>query len=126
MSENKTIVIIAENDVWQKSLKDGTYAQSTINSTLAEVGFIHCSFPNQTMEILKRRFTDGKNLLLLLIDSEKVHAAIKYEGALSGREGTFPHIYGHLNVEAVKETIQLEKNKENQFITPTALQKYYL
>lgn len=41
----KTIIAIARQDAWQQALKIGEYRQSTIDSTLADVGFIHCSFP---------------------------------------------------------------------------------
>lgn len=123
MEAMKTIVIIARHDDWEKALKAGEYTQSTIDSTLAEVGFIHCSFPDQTIEIANRRFTSQDDLQLLFVDVEKVKAPIKYEGALSGRVGTFPHIYGALNTDAVHSTIPLIKGKDGKFITPDDLEE---
>lgn len=118
----RTIVIIAKQEVWQQALKTGEYTQSTIDSTLAEVGFIHCSFPDQTIEIANRRFSERDDLILLLIDEDKVKAPIKYEGALSGRAGTFPHIYGPLNIDAVYATVALEKDNGGKFISPKELE----
>ncbi|HVI69275.1 MAG TPA: DUF952 domain-containing protein [Magnetospirillaceae bacterium] len=119
----KTIVIIARRNVWEQALKVGEYTQSTIDSTLTEVGFIHCSFPDQTIEIANRRFASQDDLQLLFVDVEKVKAPIKYEGALSGRAGTFPHIYGPLNIDAVYATVSLKKDDKGEFITPDELRE---
>jgi uncharacterized protein (DUF952 family) len=117
----KTIVIIAKQEVWEQALQTGEYVQSTIDSTLAEVGFIHCSFPDQTIGIANRRFRGRDGLILLLIDTGKVYAPIKYEGALSGRAGTFPHIYGPLNIDAVYATVALKKGDKGNFVIPKEL-----
>lgn len=117
----KTIVIIARSDDWQRAQKPKEYTQSTIDSTLADVGFIHCSFPEQTLDIANRKYSDQNDLLLLFIDTEKVKAPIKYEGALSGRAGTFPHIYGALNIDAVYATVPLQRNDRGEFTVPEEL-----
>ena len=111
----KTIVIIAERKKWEATQVANEYVQSTIDSTLKEVGFIHCSTPDQTLEIANRRFADRDNLVLLFIDTDKVKAPVKFEGALSGRAGTFPHIYGPLNVDAVYDVKPLKKGKDGMF-----------
>ncbi|HEU5186993.1 MAG TPA: DUF952 domain-containing protein [Candidatus Saccharimonadales bacterium] len=118
----KTIVIIARKEDWKAAQKSSKYEQSTLDSTLAEVGFIHCSFPDQTIEIANRRFSDRDGLVLLLIDEDKVKAPIKHEGALSGRAGIFPHIYGPLNVDAVYSTAVLEKDSKGKFVMPKELE----
>lgn len=110
-----TIVAIARRAAWEQALKTGEYTQSTITTTLAEVGFIHCSFPDQTIDIANRHFKDENDLVLLLIDESKVNAHVKHEGALSGRTGTFPHIYGPLNVDAVYSVLALEKDEAGEF-----------
>lgn len=111
----KTIVIISQQTLWAQALTKGEYTQSTLDSTLEEVGFIHCTFPNQTMDVLPR-FKDREGVVLLLIDADKVAAPIKYEAALSGRAGTFPHIYGALNTDAVYKVLPLEKNEQGETI----------
>lgn len=119
----KAIVIIARSDDWQRAQKPKEYTQPTIDSTLADVGFIHCSFPEQTLDIANRKYSDQNDLLLLFIDTEKVKAPIKYEGALSGRAGIFPHIYGALNVDAVYASATLQKNDKGGFVAPDELQE---
>ena len=117
----KTIVIIAEAEEWERARRVGKYTRSTIDSTLEEVGFIHCSSPHQTMDILKRHFADRENLVLLFIDADSVTAPVKFEGAPSGRAGLFPHIYGPLNTDAVFAVASLEKNDQGEFVAPSEL-----
>lgn len=119
----RTIVAISKKDIWEKAQTSGEYTQSTIDSTLEEVGFMHCSTPDQTMEIVNRRFSQQSDVLLLLIQEEKVTSPVKYEGALSGRAGLYPHIYGPLNLDAVYETILLEKDSAGKYITPLKLKE---
>ena len=119
----QTIVAIANKDIWEKSILTGKYLQSTLDTTLEEVGFIHCSFPYQTMEIVNRKFADRENLVLLLIDESKIKSPVKHEGALSGRAGIFPHIYGPLHTDAVYAVLPLTKDDKGNFITPLEFKK---
>jgi len=119
----KTIIVIARLAEWKKAEQTGQYTQSTIDSTLAEVGFLHCSFPDQTIEIANRKYADQNDLLVVCIDAAKVTAPIQYEGAVSGRAGTFPHIYGPLNVDAAYATAPLKKNDTGAFVAPEILQE---
>lgn len=48
-------------------------------SSLKKDGFIHCSTKDQVIPTLNRRFKGNKDLLLLIIDPEKVKAEIIYE-----------------------------------------------
>ena len=119
----QTIVAIARHSEWQKAVIAGEYKLSTINSTLDDVGFIHCTNPDQTIDTANRRYTDQDDLLLLFIDVAKVIPEVKFESALSGRAGLFPHIYGPLNTNAVYGTASLAKDSDNHFITPAKLQE---
>ncbi len=118
METAKTIVVTSCLELWEQAQRTGEYTQSTLTSTLEEVGFIHCSFPDQTLEIVNRKFRDRNDLVLLLVDVTKVKPTIKYEDAPSGRPGTFPHVYGPLNVDAVYAIVSLERDSEGVFITP--------
>jgi uncharacterized protein (DUF952 family) len=117
----KPIIVIAQDSVWKKARQSGKYVQSTVTSTLDEVGFIHCSNPNQTIDIANRHFRNFDNLILLVVDTDKVTAEVKFEKALSGRDGLFPHIYGALNTNAVINEIALKKNSHGMFIAPSQL-----
>lgn len=117
----QTIVITAKQGDWERAKTQGEYLQSTIDSTLAEVGFIHCSFPDQVMDMVNRKYADQESLTLLLLDPDKVTSEIKNEAARSGRAGTFPHIYGPLNIDAVTAAIPLQKDAAGRFMTPPEL-----
>ncbi len=65
--------------------------------TLASEGFIHCSTTAQLKGVAEVRFAGRPGLVLLSIDPDRVRPEIRCEG--SG--GSFPHIYGPLNRDAV-------------------------
>lgn len=110
-------VVTARKTDWDEALKSGQYSRSTIESTLADVGFIHASFPDQVLDMVNRKYQDQSDLLVLFVDPAKVTSEIKYEGARSGRAGTFPHIYGPLNTDAVIGTAKLKK-VDGHFVFP--------
>ena len=118
----KTIICITTRAIWDDALKSGEYIHSTITSSLDEVGFIHATTPDQTMDVIPR-FAEQKNVVLLFIDADKVKAPVKFEAARSGREGLFPHIYGPLNIDAVYSTVEVNKNPEGNLVAPGALSK---
>lgn len=90
--------------------------RSTINSILDEVGFIHATDPDQTIAMLNRNFTDRNDILLLIVDLEKVKPEVKFEAPLSGSKGVYPHIYGALNTDAVINTQVPKKDPSGQFV----------
>jgi uncharacterized protein (DUF952 family) len=94
---------------WETALADGEYTRSSIGKTLAEEGFIHASQASQVARTANKfyRSVPG-NLVLLVIDTGRLRAEVRYEDAPgAGGEGAaelpFPHIYGPLNTDAVVE-----------------------
>lgn len=113
-----TIVVTATPVQWVAAQQTGYYTRSTVDTDLTEVGFIHVTSPDQTAALLNRRFADRNDLLLLLVDAEKVHPAVKFEPALSGTPGLFPHIYGPLNVDAVYAAVTPAKDATGNYVLP--------
>jgi len=111
----KTIIITSTPELWEEAQKAGEYTQSTIDRTLDEVGFIHATSPDQTIAMLNRHFTDRNDILLLVVDLDKVKPKVKFEAPLSGSGGTYPHIYGALNTDAVIDTYVPTKNSSGIF-----------
>jgi uncharacterized protein (DUF952 family) len=72
----------------------GPYRRSTFGKTLAEVGFIHCSFQEQVQQIADLLYAGRTDVVLLTIDTDGVDADVRVEGG-------FPHIYGELPISAV-------------------------
>ncbi|QDL11603.1 DUF952 domain-containing protein [Brasilonema octagenarum UFV-E1] len=106
-----TILHITQREQWEQAKLVGTYQGDTLDSE----GFIHCSTPTQIIKVANTFFPNKKGLVLLLINSDKVHAAIRYEGV---EEELFPHIYGALNVDAVFKVIDFEPGEDGLFRLP--------
>ncbi|HZU87071.1 MAG TPA: DUF952 domain-containing protein [Anaerolineaceae bacterium] len=83
-------------EYWEKAQAKAEYRSGTFEYD----GFIHCSRPDQALRVAQARFAGRRDLLLLCIDPQKVHAPVWYEN-LEGGASLFPHIYGPLNLDAV-------------------------
>lgn len=100
---------LTEGPLWEAARGIGTYEMSTRGRTLQEEGFIHCSLPHQLPAVAEMLYGAGsragagdQDLVVLVIDTERLTAPVRYEpGAPGGEE--FPHIYGPVPVDAVVE-----------------------
>jgi glutathione S-transferase len=79
---------------------DGRYRRSTVGRTLAEEGFVHCSFAGQLQATADRFYAGRRDVLLLAIDPARLDAPVVVEAA-PGTDERFPHVYGPIPVEAV-------------------------
>lgn len=112
----KTIVVTSTKELWDEAQKADEYTQSTIDSTLEEVGFIHATDPDQTIAMLNRHFTNRDDILLLIVDLDKLKPEVKFESPLSDSGGSYPHIYGALNTDAVIDTLVPKKDSSGKFV----------
>ena len=94
---------IAEAADWERAQRDGQYTMSTRGRTLAEEGFIHASTAAQVPLVAAAYYRDAPDLVLLVIDTERVGPGLRYE-QVPGQPDPYPHIYGPLNLDAVLET----------------------
>ena len=78
----------------------GSYERSTLGRSLAEQGFVHCSFASQVGRIAELVYAGRTDVVLLRIDPDRVGHEIRVENLEGGSEG-FPHIYGPVAVDAV-------------------------
>ena len=79
---------------WARFQEQGTSEQSTRDLTLAEEGFIHCSYADQLDGTLRRFYADLPEVVVLTLDPELLDAEVKVEGGC-------PHVYGPLPLAAV-------------------------
>jgi uncharacterized protein (DUF952 family)/nucleoside 2-deoxyribosyltransferase len=95
---------LAERSTWASAKTAGRYTTSTRDQSLAEVGFIHCSFAAQVLATAGRFYGDADpgQFQLLVIDPSRLAAKLVLEAASNGEK--FPHIYGPLNTDAVIAT----------------------
>jgi uncharacterized protein (DUF952 family) len=82
---------------WSVANETGYYEASS----LKEEGFIHCCLEEQMQGVLDRYFQGKKNLLKLQIETDLLTSPFYYEWSPSLGQ-TFPHIYGIINLDAVK------------------------
>jgi uncharacterized protein (DUF952 family) len=110
-----TILHITPSDRWAKAKNLGTYRSETLESE----GFIHCSTVAQVIGSANRFFKQQQDVVILVIDIDRVTSEIRYEG--TDPTNLFPHIYGELNIDAVIQSIDLETNADGSFILPKEL-----
>lgn len=110
-----TILHITLADRWTKAKNLGSYR----SDTLATEGFIHCSTRSQVVGSANRFFTGLQDLVILVIDRDRVTAEVRDEG--EDARNLFPHIYGELNIDAVVKTIDLQSGKDGLFVMPKEL-----
>ena len=91
---------LALADAWRAAGEAGTYERSTIDRSLAEEGFIHCSFAEQVQGTADRYYRDRGDVVLLTIDPDRLDAEVRVEPSASTGEG-YPHVYGPIPVAAV-------------------------
>ncbi len=80
-------------------------------------GFIHASTRAQVIQTANRIFKGQRDLLLLTIDCEKIHASVINENTEGGTE-LYPHIYGPLNRDAVISATELSPDEYGLFSFP--------
>jgi uncharacterized protein (DUF952 family) len=106
---------IATRADWERARRSGEYTTSTVGRTLAEEGFIHASGPGQVTGVANRYYRGLRDeLLLLVIDPERVLSEIRYED-VPGAAAPYPHIYGPLNADAVVAVRPLPAGPDGTF-----------
>ena len=89
---------------WAEFEAAGLSLQSTRDRTLAEEGFIHCSYTDQVEGTLQRFYGDLDDVVVLTLDPHRLDAEIVDEAAEDGT--LFPHVYGPLTIGAVVEVVR--------------------
>jgi len=106
---------IASRADWSAALQQGEYRVSTRGRSLEEEGFIHASTAGQVDGVANAFYADAEDLVVLLIDPERLTAPLKYD-PVPGATEPFPHIYGPLNVDAVTGTAELRRDAEGRYV----------
>jgi uncharacterized protein (DUF952 family) len=107
------ILHITQRQQWESAKVIGSYRGDTLDTD----GFIHCSTPKQVVAVANRFYGGQMDLVLLVVDAERLQSPLRYEAA-DGDE--FPHLYGALNLDAVVQAIDFEPTPQG-FSLPTEL-----
>jgi uncharacterized protein (DUF952 family) len=98
---------IALPEDWVAAQTAGSYAVSTRGRTLAEEGYIHCSFAEQVAATATRFYGDVPAVVLLRVDPDRLTSPVVVEDLVGGGEA-FPHVYGPINLDAVIDANSIE------------------
>ena len=88
--------------VWEEAKAKGFYEHPSLN----DEGYIHCSQDHQVAGVLERYFSGQKNLVKLVIDTDKLTSKYIFDWSPTTQD-TFPHVYGPINADAVTDVIGL-------------------
>ena len=80
----------------------------------AAEGFIHCSRPDQILRVANLYFPGQSDLLLLWIDLQVLIAELLWEPVEADH---YPHLYGPLNLDAVRVVTAFPPDADGVFRT---------
>jgi uncharacterized protein (DUF952 family) len=103
---------------WESALRDPVYAPLAF----AADKFIHCCKADQLEYVVEHYFRGRQDLVILCIDPDMVNAPVKYED-LNGEGMSFPHIYGALNTNSVRNAVPVPHTADGTFIVPAEIQR---
>lgn len=112
---------ITSRAAWGEARARGDYRAKSLETE----GFIHCSTDQQVVPVAKNFYQGEEDLLLLVIEPERLTADLRWEPPAEGTpppgvpEGDlFPHIYGPINLEAVMRVVDLQSQPDGKYIFP--------
>jgi len=114
--DDRYILHIASRSQWEHAQDQDEYRVETLESD----GFIHCSRVQQVVPVADAWFGARRDLVLVLIDSSRLLAPLKYEGGTHEGATTelYPHLYGPLNREAVVDVYDFLPDEHGRFALP--------
>jgi uncharacterized protein (DUF952 family) len=107
------LVHLCSSDDWSAAHELGELRPDS----LADVGFVHLSTPEQVHLPANRLYRGRSDLVLLHIDPTHLNSPIRWElGVATDPESmVFPHLYGPLPVDAVTDVTSYRPDAEGAF-----------
>ena len=102
------IAHICDKNEWQAAERAGEYRAAS----LEDEGFIHCSRPEQILDVANHFYAGAPDLVLLCIDPQLLDAELRWETV---DEEVFPHLYGPINLIAVKSVRPFTPDVDGEF-----------
>lgn len=100
----RPIFHMALPDDWSCAQTSGVYELSTRGLTVADEGFMHCSFAPQMRGVAERFYADVDEIVILHLDRGAVDDHLRIEPPADGIDELFPHIYRVITVDEVVAT----------------------
>ncbi|MDY7106840.1 MAG: DUF952 domain-containing protein [Actinomycetota bacterium] len=88
-------------------------------ASLDDEGFIHCSWPHQVVATTERWYADADDLVLLVIQPDRVRPVLREEASTGGEP--FPHVYGPVPVDAVIDVVDWRRGADGRYELPARL-----
>ena len=106
---------ITSKSEWQKT--EDVYRSERLETD----GFIHCSYPEQLVDVANSNFRGRDDLVILAIERSKTGCEVVDEN-LFGGDMLFPHVYGAIPVKAVFDVIPFPCDDEGFFHLPEGIE----
>ncbi|SOC10363.1 DUF952 domain-containing protein [Stappia indica] len=101
---------------WQQAEARGRFSGAPVD--LAD-GFIHFSAADQVRETAAKHFAGQEGLVLVAIEAEALGEELKWEPSRGG--ALFPHLYGELDMSAVRWVRELPLGADGAHLFPEGL-----
>lgn len=101
---------------WQQAEARGRFSGAPVD--LAD-GFIHFSAADQVRETAAKHFAGQQGLVLVAIEAEALGEGLKWEPSRGG--ALFPHLYGELDMSAVRWVRELPLGADGAHLFPEGL-----
>ena len=108
-----TIYKICEATLWAQAQHDGAFAGSAVD--FAD-GYIHFSTAEQVAATAAKHFAGMSGLVMVAVAAEDLGAALKWETSRGG--ALFPHLYGALQLTAVRWVKPLRLDDDGRHVLP--------
>jgi|YNPNPStandDraft_1061719.scaffolds.fasta_scaffold11282_4 uncharacterized protein (DUF952 family) len=97
---------------WESAREAGVYRPESLNRE----GFIHFSMRDQLLRVANALFRGQRDLVVLEVESTLLQAPLRLEPPLEGGKELFPHLYGALNLDAVRAVGTLTPAGDGAFV----------
>jgi uncharacterized protein (DUF952 family) len=104
---------ICSASAWREAERHGAYRGSADD---ARDGFIHFSAALQVAATARKHFFGQKALLLIEVDAAALGDALRWERSRNGE--LFPHLYGQLDLGAVRSVINIHTRSDGYHDIP--------
>ena len=104
---------ICSASAWREAERQGVYRGSADD---VRDGFIHFSSAAQVKETARKHFLGQKALFLIEVDTEALADALRWER--SRNDELFPHLYGELDLGAVRAVHSLHARSDGTHDIP--------
>lgn len=111
-SFDRAIFHMALPDDWRAAEASGTYSMSTRGVTVADEGFMHCSFAHQMRGVAERYYGDVDEIVVLHLDRASVSGDLRVEPPADGIDELFPHVYREILTDEVVTTATWRRGED--------------